>query len=158
EFAEGIRKLAKNTLGDRWKKIVRLAARMPKAIGLAGFPSGCYVVGAWQSRESGSVSSGGCEKEVVVKATMVEVTVAEEYDSSVGYYERSLLAMRDCCWQHCTTRDRCWSERSLLATCVAMDRHWLQEITVGRERSLLAVLCSERSLLAANEIAAGNIL
>ncbi|RRT37463.1 hypothetical protein B296_00009465 [Ensete ventricosum] len=35
-FAEGIRKLARNTPGDCRKKIVRLVARMPEAIGLAG--------------------------------------------------------------------------------------------------------------------------
>ncbi|RZR71829.1 hypothetical protein BHM03_00007733 [Ensete ventricosum] len=35
-FAEGIEKLTGNTPGDRRKKTVRLAARMLKAIGLAG--------------------------------------------------------------------------------------------------------------------------
>ncbi|RWW56210.1 hypothetical protein BHE74_00037094 [Ensete ventricosum] len=34
-FAEGIGKLARNTSGDRRKKIGRLVARMPEAIGLA---------------------------------------------------------------------------------------------------------------------------
>ncbi|RWW80735.1 hypothetical protein BHE74_00010914 [Ensete ventricosum] len=35
-FAGGIGKLAGNTLEDRWKKTERLAARMPKVVGLAG--------------------------------------------------------------------------------------------------------------------------
>ncbi|RWV88936.1 hypothetical protein GW17_00048941 [Ensete ventricosum] len=35
-FAEGIGKLAGNTPGDRRKKIGRLTARMPEAVGLAG--------------------------------------------------------------------------------------------------------------------------
>ncbi|RZR71889.1 hypothetical protein BHM03_00008436 [Ensete ventricosum] len=35
-FAEGIEKLAGNTSGDRWKKIGRLAAKMPETAGLAG--------------------------------------------------------------------------------------------------------------------------
>ncbi|RWW37780.1 hypothetical protein BHE74_00057064 [Ensete ventricosum] len=39
EFAEGIRKLAGNTSGDRWRKTVRLTARMSEAIGLAGVRS-----------------------------------------------------------------------------------------------------------------------
>ncbi|RZR90824.1 hypothetical protein BHM03_00018817 [Ensete ventricosum] len=50
-FAEGIRKLARNTPGDCGKKIVRLVARMLEAIGLAGIsatePSmsdGCTIV------------------------------------------------------------------------------------------------------------------
>ncbi|RRT59306.1 hypothetical protein B296_00022557 [Ensete ventricosum] len=33
-FAEGIRKLTRNILGDRWKNIGRLTARMPEAAGL----------------------------------------------------------------------------------------------------------------------------
>ncbi|RWW31129.1 hypothetical protein GW17_00004267 [Ensete ventricosum] len=36
EFTEGIGKLARNTPGDRWKKIVRLTARMPEDAGLVG--------------------------------------------------------------------------------------------------------------------------
>ncbi|RWW38235.1 hypothetical protein BHE74_00056543 [Ensete ventricosum] len=39
-FAEGIGKLAGNTLGDRWKKTGRLAARMPEATRLAGREGG----------------------------------------------------------------------------------------------------------------------
>ncbi|RWV81073.1 hypothetical protein GW17_00057544 [Ensete ventricosum] len=39
ELTEGIRKLAGNTLGDYWRKTIRLAARMPKAAGLAGVKS-----------------------------------------------------------------------------------------------------------------------
>ncbi|RWW75315.1 hypothetical protein BHE74_00016669 [Ensete ventricosum] len=35
-FAEGIEKLAGNTLGDRWKKTIGLTTRMPKAAGLGG--------------------------------------------------------------------------------------------------------------------------
>ncbi|RRT39002.1 hypothetical protein B296_00033705 [Ensete ventricosum] len=35
-FAERIWKLAGNMPGDHWKKTVRLTARMPEAIGLAG--------------------------------------------------------------------------------------------------------------------------
>ncbi|RRT41544.1 hypothetical protein B296_00025882 [Ensete ventricosum] len=35
-FAEGIGKFAGNTLGDRRKKTIRLAVRMPKAVGLVG--------------------------------------------------------------------------------------------------------------------------
>ncbi|RWW35389.1 hypothetical protein BHE74_00059691 [Ensete ventricosum] len=34
-FAERIKKLAGNTLRDRWKKTGRLVTRMPEAIGLA---------------------------------------------------------------------------------------------------------------------------
>ncbi|RZS09657.1 hypothetical protein BHM03_00040764 [Ensete ventricosum] len=33
---EGIKKLAGNTLGDHWRKTVRLAVRIPEAAGLAG--------------------------------------------------------------------------------------------------------------------------
>ncbi|RZS26336.1 hypothetical protein BHM03_00059656 [Ensete ventricosum] len=39
EFTEGIRKLIGNTLGDRRKKTVRLATRIPEAAGLAGVRS-----------------------------------------------------------------------------------------------------------------------
>ncbi|RZS01510.1 hypothetical protein BHM03_00031382, partial [Ensete ventricosum] len=35
-FAEGIWKLAGNTLGDRWKKTIELTVRMPEAIELSG--------------------------------------------------------------------------------------------------------------------------
>ncbi|RWW05841.1 hypothetical protein GW17_00030863 [Ensete ventricosum] len=35
-FAEGIKKLAENMQGDRWKKTVRLIVRMLKAVGLGG--------------------------------------------------------------------------------------------------------------------------
>ncbi|RWV91136.1 hypothetical protein GW17_00046602 [Ensete ventricosum] len=35
-FAEGIGKLARNTLGDRRKKTIGLAARTPEAAGLGG--------------------------------------------------------------------------------------------------------------------------
>ncbi|RRT39491.1 hypothetical protein B296_00005375 [Ensete ventricosum] len=35
EFAKGIEKLARNTLGDRRKKTVRLGARMPETVELA---------------------------------------------------------------------------------------------------------------------------
>ncbi|RWV97399.1 hypothetical protein GW17_00039812 [Ensete ventricosum] len=37
---------------------------------------------------------------------------------------------------------RCWGRRSLLATCAVRDCYWPQEIAVGCERSLLAVLCN----------------
>ncbi|RWV93980.1 hypothetical protein GW17_00043525, partial [Ensete ventricosum] len=36
EFVEGIGKLAENTSGDRWKKTIRLTARMSEAAGLVG--------------------------------------------------------------------------------------------------------------------------
>ncbi|RRT33647.1 hypothetical protein B296_00046988 [Ensete ventricosum] len=38
-FAEKIGKLTGNTSGDRRKKIIRLATRMPEAIGLTGLES-----------------------------------------------------------------------------------------------------------------------
>ncbi|RRT50753.1 hypothetical protein B296_00005600 [Ensete ventricosum] len=38
-FTKGIRKLTRNTEGDRWKKTERLTARMPEAVGLAGVRS-----------------------------------------------------------------------------------------------------------------------
>ncbi|RWV99241.1 hypothetical protein GW17_00037862 [Ensete ventricosum] len=101
-----------------------------KEIAAVIFPSGCYVVGGWHPRESGLVSSDdgggrrgqqqcrlqlrydcvGCgyEKEVAVKANVVEAIATEEYNDSVGWW-------------------------------------WLmEEIAAGRERSLLAALCSER--------------
>ncbi|RRT32122.1 hypothetical protein B296_00056896, partial [Ensete ventricosum] len=55
-FAEGIGKLAENTLGDRRKKIERLTERMPKATGLAGVNHpyrGIWVLWATESSRAG---------------------------------------------------------------------------------------------------------
>ncbi|RZS16008.1 hypothetical protein BHM03_00047950, partial [Ensete ventricosum] len=46
---EGIWKLVRNTLGDRWRKTIRLVARIPKTTELVG--------GAF---DGGTISAGGC--------------------------------------------------------------------------------------------------
>ncbi|RWV91396.1 hypothetical protein GW17_00046318 [Ensete ventricosum] len=45
-FIEGIKKLAGNTLGDRQKKTIGLAARMPEAAGLSGSGLAAQVGGS----------------------------------------------------------------------------------------------------------------
>ncbi|RZS10919.1 hypothetical protein BHM03_00042232 [Ensete ventricosum] len=68
EFVEGIGKLAGNTPGDRWRKTVRLTARMSKASELAGQAVAIpprpmvvllipYLQGAF---DGGTIGAGGC--------------------------------------------------------------------------------------------------
>ncbi|RRT35709.1 hypothetical protein B296_00043151 [Ensete ventricosum] len=68
EFVEGIEKLARNTPGDRWRKTVRLTARMSKASELAGqamvVPPRPTVVllipGLQGAFDDGTIGAGGC--------------------------------------------------------------------------------------------------